>query len=173
MKEQPLTLEDLALVADGLADSIDTEGAKRLAKLVSTDPRLEPELATLEAVASEAGLTRRPTGEYLSAGHSLDQALQRLVDEDEWTHPADVLDPDASLGVPYEPLIKLARAREQGDPGRMLAIRRRLEEALAAEMAEEALVERFVLHLLELPRERAQLLMGKALQEYRSRTSHG
>ena len=117
-----------------------------------------------------AGLAQVEPGSpdgYLSVAASLDQALALLVDTRGWNHPSEVLDPDRSIGIPYAALIRLARAREAGS-ARMLDVRQRLEEALAAEMAEDALVDQFVARLLTLPLERAELLLGQAGRKYRN-----
>ena len=172
-RDQPrveLSLEELALLVDGLGDTISTETAQRLAAHLRTDPRVGDQIRTLEDLARQAGLRPGAPGGYLSAAVALQTALTLLVDTEDWEHPADVLDPDSSVGIPYEEMIRLARAFEQDTPSeRMVAVRQRLEEALAAEMAEDALVERFVARLSELPPERADFLLGRTRREYRSK----
>jgi hypothetical protein len=163
-----LTREELALVADGLVESLTDDGARRLGHVIRTDPRFTAEFVELEAVAREAGLEPGGSFEYLSAAQAIDEALTMLLDTRGWGHPAEILDPDGSRGIPYPMLIRLARKREgkSEDAERILQVRQRLEEAFAAEKAEDALVERFVAVLLELPPERATHLFARAAQQY-------
>ncbi len=163
-----LTLEELALVVDGLVETLSDDAAKRLGQVLRADPRFETEIAALEALAREATLGPGDAREYLSVAQAVDRALTQLLDAAGWRHPAEVLDPDGTRGIPYQPLIRLARKRERtsADPDKIRDVRQRLEEALAAEMAEDALVERFVSGLLELPPERAVHLIARAAHHY-------
>ena len=163
-----LSREELALVADGLVENLTDDGAKRLGQVIRTDPRFLAEFGELDALAREAGLEPGESFEYLSAAQAIDEALAALLDAREWSHPAEILDPDGSRGIPYPMLIRLARKREgkSEDAERILQVRQRLEEAFAAEKAEDALVERFVAVLLELPPERATHLFVRAAQQY-------
>ncbi len=163
-----LTLEEVALVADGLVETLSDDAANRLGQVIRTDPRFETEIAELEVLAQEAGLGADDTFECLSVAQAVDETLSVLLDADGWSHPKEVLDPDGSRGIPYPPLIRLARGREgkSAAPEKILQVRQRLEEALAAEMAEDALVERFVARILELPPERAIQLIARAAHQY-------
>ena len=163
-----LSREELALVADGLVENLTDDGAKRLGQVIRTDPRFLAEFGELDALAREAGLEPGESFEYLSAAQAIDEALAALLDAREWSHPAEILDPDGACGIPYPMLIRLARKREEksDDAERILKVRQRLEEAFAAEMAEDAFVERFVAVLLELPPERATHLLARAAQQY-------
>jgi hypothetical protein len=169
-REANLTLEEVALVVDGLVETLGDEGAKRLGEVIRTDPRFSADIEVLEKLAREAGLQPDGSFEYLSAAHALHEALAMLLATDGWRHPAEILDPDGSCGIPYAQLIRLARKREgkSGDEeaATILEVRQRLEKALAAEMAEESLVERFVAGLLDLPQERAVLLLAQAERQY-------
>ncbi len=163
-----LTLEELALVVDGLVETLSDDATKRLGQVLRTDPRFEAEIAELEGLAREAALGSEDTREYLSVAQAVDRALTLLLDADGWKHPAEVLDPDGTRGIPYAPMIRLARERERTseDPEKIRGVRQRLEEALAAETAEDALVEGFVARLLELPPARAIRLIARAARHY-------
>ncbi len=165
-----LTLEEVALVADGLVETLSTEGARCLGQVLGTDPRYSAEIEKLQALAEAAGLRPKASFEYFSAAQALDQALTELLAADGWRHPAEVLDPDGSCGIPYAQLVRLAREREgkaaAEDAAAILDVRQRLEEALAAEMAEDALLERFVARLFDLPPERAMRLLARAGRQY-------
>ncbi len=165
-----LTLEEVALVADGLVETLSQEGAKCLGQVLRTDPRYTAEIEELEALAREAGLRPGDSFEYLSAAKALDETLTELLAADGWRHPAAVLDPDGSRGIPYASLIRLAKEREgraaEGDAETIQEVRQRLEEAFAAEMAEDTLLEQFVARLSDLPPERALHLLSRAGREY-------
>ena len=163
-----LTLEELALVADGLAESLSDDGARRLGQVIRTDPRFETDLAELEQLAREAGLQPGDSFEYLSAAQAGDEALTTLLHADGWNHPAEILDPDGSRGIPYPLLIRLARERAgKGEhAARILDVRQRLEEAQAAELAVEALVDRFVAGLFELPEDEASALLRRVERQH-------
>ena len=163
-----LTLEELGLVADGLVESLSDDGARRLGQVIRTDPRFETGIAELEQLARAAGLQPGVSFEYLSAAQAGDEALTTLLHADGWNHPAEILDPDGSRGIPYTLLIRLARQREgrREDAGRIRDVRRRLEEAHAAELAVEALADRFVAGLFELPEDEASALLRQVEWQY-------
>ncbi len=167
--EASLTLEELALLADGMVESLSDDAARRLAAVIRADPRFSDELAVLEKLAVEAGVRPDESNGRLSAAVASDQALGRLLAAEGWRHPGEILDPDGSVGVPYAPLIALAAARQEtaADPSRLEEVRRRLEEALAAEAAEDRLLEQFLSGLRELPPERAARVLSRAVPEYR------
>lgn len=157
-----LTLEEVAVLVDGTCDFIaDDEAKRRLAEHIRSDPRLASQVAELEELAREA---RAPD---FGAALAIHQALDALLTAEGRRHPAEILDPDGSAGILYADLAHLARVRERtsGEPGKIRDVRRRLEEALAAERAEDALVERFVGGLLELPPERAVRLIARAAHQ--------
>ncbi len=173
--EAHLTLEELALLADGMVESLSDDAVRRLAAVILSDPRFAPQLAALEKLAREAGARPGEAAGYLSAAVAADQALGRLLAAEGWTHPAEILDPDGAVGVPYASLIDLAKARQETaeDQPRVRAVRRRLEEALAAEAAEDRLLERFLAGLRELPPERAARVLSRAVPEYRRERAGG
>ena len=168
-----LTLDEVALIADGLSETLSDEGARCLAQVIRTDPRYAAEIEQLEALAREAGLRPEDSLGYLSAARALDEALTALLAADGWKHPAEVLDPDGTRGIPYAPLIRLARERERKAAGEeretILEVRQRLKEALAAETAEESILEQFLARLLELPPERAIPLLARTTRVCRER----
>ncbi len=167
--EATLTLEELALLADGMVESLSDDAVRRLAEVIRSDPRFAADLAALEKLAGEAGAPPDESGGRLSAAVAADRALGRLLAAEGWTHPAEILDPDGCAGVPYASLIALATARQETAeyPSRLEEVRRRLEEALAAETAEDRLLERFLAGLRQLPPERAARVLSRAVPQYR------
>ena len=131
-----LTLEELADVADG--DALHTQEARdRLARVIQTDPRFAEQLEHLEALARDAGVKR---GSYRGIGLEENQDFDRLLADDGWRDPAEVLDPDGQRGFSYGRLIAIARARaaRAEDPSSLHAMRERLERARAASRGETA-----------------------------------
>jgi len=120
-----LTLEDIAVLADGTGN-IPDETAARLAPLVRADDRFAPALDDLRRMTSDAGTA------YLADGLDAHASFGRLRSES-WTHPTDVLDPD--LDVPYRELIAIASAqagRAKGaEKAELRELRGRLEKAWA------------------------------------------
>ncbi len=152
-----------------MVESLSDDAVRRLAAVIRTDPRFSSQFAELEKLAGEAGSRPGEAAGRLSAAVAADQALDRLLAAEGWTHPAEILDPDGSTGVPYTSLIDLATARQETaeEPSQVRAVRRRLEEAFAAEGAEDRLLERFLAGLRELPPERAARVLSRAVPEYR------
>ncbi len=166
--ESLLTLEDVALVLSASRE-VPAGTAGRLAGVVRTDPRFEPHVERLEALAEEAGLPEaqdRP----LSALHC-QRSFERLAAAKDWRHPAEVLDPDGELGIAYRELVHLARARarRQGAPRSYGEALVKLEAAWAQEKERAALVERFVEGLIGYEPEAAERLLRLASAEYRLR----
>ncbi len=166
--ESLLTLEDVAILISAAGD-LPAATAGRLARAVRTDPRFEPHVERLDALAGEAGLPAaddRP----LSALHC-DRSFERLAAATDWRHPAEVLDPDGDRGIAYPELLRLARTRARlpGAPGRYAEVLARLEEAWAEERERAGLVERFVEGLIGYGPQQAERLLRLAASEYRLR----
>ena len=125
--ETTLTLEDVAILADGTGN-IPDETATRLAPLIRGDERFAAALDDLRRMAADAGTA------YLADGFDAHASLERLRAEP-WTHPRDVLHPD--LDVPYRELVAVAAAaagRAKGAERMTLReVQQRLERAWAAD----------------------------------------
>jgi len=131
-----LTLEDLALLADG-AGNVPDATARRLQALIQcsdlehvgeTWRGFVVRIRRLRQMAADAG-TR-----FLADGLDAFRSLERLR-SDLWVRPEDVLDP--RLEVPYRELIAMARARAErarGDEkGELLDLADRLASAREGE----------------------------------------
>lgn len=140
----PLTLEDVALLADG-AGNIPDDTATRLQTLIRCDDleRIErtwrwikAELEQLRGMADDARV------ELLADGLYVFRCFERLRVEP-WTLPGDLLDP--RLDVPYQELISMAGAfegRAQGaEKVEMQKLIERIGAALGAQIQIEEQVE--------------------------------
>ena len=168
IREEILTLEDAALLADPNGQL--TRGAlRRLRHLARTDPRVIPLFEYLEALADEAELP--DTSNRLDAGLKCLTDVERLLQADDWQHPAEVLDPTGEVGVNYSGLVKLARAwaRQAGESDRHRVVGRKLEKAWSEDKARNQPVEDFVARLCQVEPEEAERLLRQAGLRYRAR----
>ncbi len=107
---------------------------------------------------------------------------ENLADQTEgWQHPAEVLDPDGTLGIAYRELVRLAEARVAGaraaeeqatgtpESARLPEVQEKLERAWAEEKAWEAPIRRIASHLEDHDPEAAELLLTQVLAQYRFR----
>ena len=128
-----LSMEDLALVMDGGLFGISDEGLATLVAMVAEDPRFDEQLADLRTMAldAECGL--------LGDGLQAHQQIEQLLTAASWGHPAEVLGGERE-DIAYSRLIRVAAARAERDkdPGRVLAVKRRLMGAYAEHLAERA-----------------------------------
>ncbi len=163
-----LTLEDVALLADD-SDSLPTDTKQRLRNLVLQDTRFRGHLDHLESLAREAGVgdchDRFGTA-LLAHNHYVQLELA-----DNWEHPAEVLDPEGFIGILYQELIHIARARVQsGDAtDRAGKILLQLEGAWAEEQARHAFADRVATHLLTFESAEAEVLLQRVGQRVRWR----
>ncbi len=125
-----LTLEDLALLADGTGN-IPDDSAVRLQTLIRCgDPArfeaagrwIAAQLKVLRRMAADAGVDLLADGLYVS------RCLERLR-SGSWCSPTDVLDP--RLDVPYQELIAMAgacadRARDEEEQAELRNLIERL-----------------------------------------------
>ncbi len=164
----PLTLEDVALLADG-ADGLPAATKRRLRELVMTDPRFQSQLEHLEALAQESGLGEEQ-GRFGSALLVRDHYLQ-LEQAEGWEHPAEVLDPEGFIGLLYQELLHLAvvRARDTEDSSPAWQIARKLEAAWAEEQARRAFADRMAKQLLDFDPEEAESLLLRVGHDIRWR----
>ncbi len=77
--------------------------------------------------------------EFLGDGLSAHQQVEQLLAEDTWEHPVEVLGGERE-DIAYSRLSRVAKARAEKDedPGRVLAVKRRLLGAYAEHLAERA-----------------------------------
>jgi hypothetical protein len=169
--ESGLTLEELALIADGQADALGGKAARWLGELFRTDPRFAKEMAHFKALAREAGIAEADPVGQLHIAVLVHQSIDALLESEDWKHPEDVIAGIWSNGIPYENLVHLARVREEKakDSGRIRRVRESLEEVLAAREAEQQLVTAFLDGLTRLPLARARYLVARVnrRQEFR------
>ncbi len=123
-----LTPHDLGLLLEQ-AEILGAAGRKRLLEFVRTDPRLSPIYRELEALAADIGYTEPDSFVYALDYH-------HMVDE------LEAADGRLSIRRALEPIDKYweedldslihiveARAAHAAEPGRLLAIKRKLETA--------------------------------------------
>ncbi len=163
-----LTLEDVALLADD-SDSLPTETKQRLRNLVIKDPRFRGHLDHLEALAQEAGLGE--CHDRLGTALLAHNHYTQLELAEDWEHPAEVLDPEGFIGILYQELIHIGRARAQraDNPERDSKILQQLLAAWADEQARHVFADRVAKHLLEFEPAEAELLLQRVGQEVRWR----
>ena len=163
--EDLLTLEDVALLADPQSQ-IPKATIERLRQLVRSDPRLTPHYDFLEALAEQAQMPESDGRLYV--GLRCLEDLERLVQVEDWQHPAEVLDPTGEKGISYAELIRFVRnlARRDEKGKRYLSVERRLERAWSKEKAGDDLVERFAARLCEYPAADAERLLRQAARRY-------
>ncbi len=167
--ETLLTLEDVAhLLAQ--AGQLPLETIRKLAPVIATDHRFARHVESLESLARDAGVdTER--GDWPLAAFYCQRDFERLLAAEGWQHPAEVLDPDGTLGIAYRELVRLAGARagRSREPGRLPAVRKRLERAWAEARTKEAPVQSIASQLLDHEPAAAEQLLTQALAEYRCR----
>ncbi len=176
--EDPLTLEDVALLADG-ADSLPHSTKQRLRRLVLNDRRFRRHLKRLEALAQEAGIN--DSQDRLGAALLVHSHYRQLAQAKGWQHPAEVLDPDGTVGIHYVELLHIARARAEtaNGAGRPQEILRQIETAWAAEKRRSDFASGVAEQLADFdPSEAEQLLRRighelrwKLKQQHRARTA--
>ncbi len=166
--EDLLTLEDAALLADPNGQ-LTRDAVRRVRRLARTDPRVIPLFEYLEALADESDLPE--TDDRLDVGLKCLTDVERLLQADDWRHPAEVLDPTGEIGVNYPGLVKLAAAwaRQAGESGRYRAVERKLERAWSEEKARNQPAEDFVARLCEVEPAEAERLLRQAAVRYRAR----
>ncbi len=165
--EELLSLEDLALLIDGVEGAPDRM-LDRLSTTIRTDARFAKQFAVLECLADEAGLAPETSSRFTSAiGAHGD--VDRLLEAEGWRHPAEVLDPDGDRGILYPVLTRIVAARvdRADDPGLLLRVQEKLGQAYADEQADETMVTRFVEALRRRDKGTAQRLLYRADRQWR------
>ena len=169
-----LTLQDIAAlyeIGDG-DDDLPLETVEHLREWVRCDAQFHSQVQTLRRLADVAGL---PEDDAYRFGGALEiQAqLDRLLEAPSWDHPAEVLDPDAELGLECKALLKIAESRSASDD-RIASALPKLQEAAEQERANRRTVQLFVEDLLEQPASTAQrMLRDAALTLEGARTGKG
>ena len=163
----PLTLEDVAQLADK-SDQLSCATMDHLRLFVRSDELFAPQLTVLESMARDAGLGE--SNDRLYAGLQCNEELDDLLESRDWQHPAEVLDPEGTLGISYRELIRIAeaRARRAEESAALDEVRDKLELALAAEKAKTYCVDAFVAALLAMDSKEAERLLRRATRAYRS-----
>ena len=97
--------------------------------------------------------------------------LDRLLADERWEHPAEVLDAEGELEPYFRELIEVARARAErvDEPSQLLAVRQKLEAAWTEEQARTTLVRDFASRLAGYERQVSEQLLRRAATEYRLR----
>lgn len=126
-----LTIEDLAYVFQAEGE-LPKATLRRLAWWLLTDPRLADPLARLARMAADAGHVD------FWLGYWYNQELDRLLEDDDWTHPSEILDPAGDgVDIGYRELLSIAAARAARAPAseraRLRAVAKKLEAAAAGE----------------------------------------
>lgn len=165
--ETLLTLEDAAHLL-GRTDQLPSETIRRLGPVFGSDARFAGHVERLEALARAAGI-ETDVDDWPATALYCHRDFDRLVATDGWQHPAEVLDPDGSLGICYHELVRIAEARAQRarEPDRLLAIKDRLEQAWADEQARQAPVRDIVTLLRDHDPDAVEQLLSLAAAEYR------
>ena len=164
-----LTLKDVAILLDGI--EVPDETAARLAPFLRQDPRLEHEIAELELMAQDAGISTEQA-ERFTIAYDNDQDFRRLLTAPSWERPDEVLDPDRGFDVGE--LLRIAEARLARSPNELLAeVRAKLEQAEAEKWSLEELVDGFLKRLQQLPDHQAKALIAETERRYRDHTSEG
>lgn len=161
--ETGLTLEDIAVLADGTGNVLD-ETAAKLKPLICGDERFAEAIAALRQMAEDAG-TR-----LLADGLHAFRSLSRLR-EKAWRKPTDVLDPD--LDVPFGELISMAGAmagRAEGEEqAELQRLRERLIDAFGVELGAEKILQMMMDRLGEVEEAVAEAVLSHLLGLYRFR----
>ncbi len=163
LDEEVLTLEDVALLIDR-TDQFPLDTLQRLRNLVTRDTRFSGHVERLEAMAREAELGE--SRDRMNAALLIHRHYRQLEQaEDWWHHPAEVLDPDGTIGVYYKELLAIARARANaGSPPDFLG---KLEAAWVDEQAKNDLAEDFATRLLTFDPSETDQLLFRVAQEVR------
>ena len=162
-----LTLEDVALIVDGLAD-VPRELAIRLSRLLRKDPRFAAPIEELQSMAQDAGI-KLGEGGMLTTAHELHRDFDRLLEADGWENPGEVLDADAGIDYPRLLQIASARASSTSEPAEILAVTEKLRRAYDVVRAEDELIGAFIEGLMAQEPKRASELLTRAGTEYRLR----
>lgn len=168
IREDLLTLEDVAALLSG-CDQIPIPTALKLARVIGTDHRFAPHVERLQAMARQAGIASG-RDDWPDAALHCHRDYQRLLDAEDWEHPADVLDPEGTRGISYPELARTAEARARGseDP-RLAEIQQKLERAWAGKKERAAPIRRIVAEILEQEPGEARHMLNQAFVEYRRR----
>jgi len=158
--KDPLTLEDIAVLAD--ETDLPVDAVRRVGEFARTHPLFTERIASLRALAEEAGVERLWDALLLS------KEFESLLQAETWEHPAEILDPDGNLGIPYRELVHIAKARaaRAEDPSVFTVIRQKLEKAREAQRAAAAPVHSIVAQLLNHEPGKAEKLLHQAILEY-------
>ena len=136
-----LNREDIAAIHEG--NGLPVETLERLTQWVRTDARFQDDIEQLMRLADAAKL---PTDDAhrLTGVMVIGTQLQSLLEtEQDWSHPADILDPEGEVGLECEALLHLAESQVTHD-GRINAILERLRDAAEVDRQNREAVERFV-----------------------------
>jgi hypothetical protein len=118
-------------------DVFEEETLIRFAHYVKSDPRHEVEIEKLFQKTRDAGLETEIPSDNFALAVSFLQDFEALLAHDTWTDPLEVLDPE-KLGpgvrhVGYREMICIgeAHAARAEDPAKILAVKEKIERALA------------------------------------------
>ncbi len=164
-----LTLRDVAVLLDGV--EVPDATAARLAPFLREDSRVEDEIAELEQMVQDAGIsTQQP--ERFTTAYDNDRDFRKLLTATGWERPEEILDPD--VGFSISELLRIAEARLARSPNALLAeVKDKLQRAEADRRTVEDLVEGFLKALLRMPAKQAEASIAEAERRYRDRTSQG
>ena len=163
-KEIGLTLEDIAVLADGTGN-IPDDTAVRLQPVICRDDRYAEELAALRQMAEDAAT------ELLEDGLNIFKRLARLRQRG-WKKPSDVLaDPDRE--VPYRELIAMAGAMAGRARGAEKAELEELRERLILAYGEQLGGGKVVNELVGLEETLAEAVLSRVVGLYRLRRKKG
>ncbi len=158
--KDPLTLEDIAVLAD--ETDLPVDAVRRMGEFARTHPLFAERIARLRALAEEAGVERLWDALLLS------REFESLLQAETWEHPAEVLDPDGNLGIPYRELLHIAEARaaRAEDSSVFTVIRQKLSKARDAQRSAAAPVQNIVAQLLKHEPGKAEKLLHQAILEF-------
>ena len=169
--ETLLTLEDLAhLLARN--NQLPFATIRKLEQVVRTDSRFAKHVDELEALARDAGIDTA-LDDWPVAAFYCHRDFDRLVEVEDWQHPAEVLDPDGTLGISYRELMRVAEARaaRSREPGRWRELRGRLDRAWREGEANRSPVQSIAAQLSDYEPDTAERVLSHAFAEYKRRRS--
>ncbi len=167
----PLTLEDLALIADGTGNIPDDTAARLQAFFNCDDSELleafwrwkATQLEELHQMAADAGV------ELLADGLYAHRCLERLRTEP-WDTPGELFDP--RLDVPFQELIAMAGVRADRAEGEEAADLRQLIERLIVALGRQVGGDEFVELLIGRLLEVGETVAEEALRQLVGRYHH-
>lgn len=163
--EMKLTLKDIAILLDGA--EVPDATARRLAPFLRQDSRLATEIAELEQMAEDAGISTGEPERFTTA-YGNDRDFRKLLTALEWERPDEVLDPE--VGFSADELLCIAQARLARSPNPLLTnVQKKLELAVSVQQAVERLMDVFVQELLHLPGTDALASIAEMGRRYRDR----